>query len=121
MTVLIIAILIIRVAVVSTKDVTSDMTWLYFWSNIELIIALVVSSLALFRQLYVSSQPERPGVRSTTIFGSGSTPKAQGIFSNGKHYKLGSSKWSGNTRTEGLRKDSSNSTELFNVLVGIVD
>jgi hypothetical protein len=36
MTVLVMCIAIIRVAVVSTKDTPSDISWLYFWSDIEL-------------------------------------------------------------------------------------
>jgi hypothetical protein len=40
MTVLVMCIAIIRVTVVSSKDKPSDITWLYFWSDIELTMGM---------------------------------------------------------------------------------
>ncbi|KAL5355197.1 hypothetical protein BJX96DRAFT_170441 [Aspergillus floccosus] len=50
-----IAVSTIRVAVNRSSDTNVDVTWLYFWSFVELSIAIVVSCMAAFRQLFVTS------------------------------------------------------------------
>lgn len=63
LTVIVMAVAIIRVAVVYrsyTKNASLD--WLFFWSSIEVATAIIVACLASFRQLFVASQnPSRYG------------------------------------------------------------
>lgn len=80
LTIIVIVFSIVRVTLVSAKNRTADISWLYMWSNIEvavckffsfvhnsvhrrslpltidLFIAIVVSCLASFRQLFVKSE-----------------------------------------------------------------
>ncbi|KAL8644237.1 MAG: hypothetical protein Q9226_007866, partial [Calogaya cf. arnoldii] len=55
LTVIVIAVSIVRVAVVTSRDTQADVTWLYIWSLIEMAVAVIVSCLASFRQLFVAS------------------------------------------------------------------
>ncbi|EDN97546.1 predicted protein [Sclerotinia sclerotiorum 1980 UF-70] len=103
------AIAIIRVTVVSSKNKPSDLSWLYFWSNIELVVALIVSSLASFRSLYVSSQPKPTSSRSTNIF-KRSLPRTRGILLDDKTYTpvLGTKR--SDVEIQNLRTASNNSS-----------
>lgn len=62
---------IARVSLLSTKSYRQDMTWLYFWSNIESYAALIVSSLGSFRSVFRSqdsgSKPSAPANGVYTI------------------------------------------------------
>ncbi|KAF2688990.1 hypothetical protein K458DRAFT_331710 [Lentithecium fluviatile CBS 122367] len=73
---------IARVGLLSTKSYRQDMTWLYFWSNIEGYAALIVSSLGSFRTLFRSqdsdSKPSRPADAPYTI---GSPQKKRNLHS----------------------------------------
>ena len=143
LTVLIMAIAIIRVTVVSSKNVPSDMTWLYFWTNIELFVgkfvylpalrpslaaaltykALAISSFASFRQLYMSSQPEYSGQTTAELKDASFLGSAHRILRSG-FLKITSSITSRPERsnhdsqmyqTERPTKISGESTELMNI------
>ncbi|KAL1987428.1 hypothetical protein VTN96DRAFT_3810 [Rasamsonia emersonii] len=55
LTVLIMVFAIIRVAVVASPTRNEDITWLWLWSFIETAVAIIVASLASFRQLYTKN------------------------------------------------------------------
>ena len=89
LTVIVMVFAIVRVGVVSTKDRIADISWLYFWSNVEMVIcvsfapyplletmlillllsAIIVACLGSFRQLYVSqtgSSDLKPSANSSS-------------------------------------------------------
>ncbi|RAL08034.1 uncharacterized protein BO97DRAFT_408592 [Aspergillus homomorphus CBS 101889] len=55
-TVVVMAVSIIRVVINNSLDKSVDLAWLYFWSFIELGTAIIISCIASFRQLFVTSQ-----------------------------------------------------------------
>ncbi|EED13966.1 conserved hypothetical protein [Talaromyces stipitatus ATCC 10500] len=55
-TILIMAVAIIRVVINIDLDRSVDISWLYFWSFIEMGTAIIISCIASFRQLFVTSQ-----------------------------------------------------------------
>ncbi|CAH0038138.1 unnamed protein product [Clonostachys solani] len=64
LTIIIMVVAIIRVALVkgiSSEVRVSSIDWLYFWSNIEAGIAIVVACLASFRQLFVYNKESQEG------------------------------------------------------------
>ncbi len=40
LTVIVMVVAIVRVAVVTTKNTNADISWLYFWSNIEIAVGI---------------------------------------------------------------------------------
>ncbi|CAI6283424.1 unnamed protein product [Periconia digitata] len=54
LTIIVMMTAVARVAVNPTKHIQADPSWLYLWYNIELFVAMLVSSLASFRQLYIT-------------------------------------------------------------------
>ncbi|KAL4793873.1 hypothetical protein BDV19DRAFT_390854 [Aspergillus venezuelensis] len=56
MTLLIMAVAIIRVAVNTSSDRTLDITWLNLWCSVEVATAIMVACVASFRQLFVTVQ-----------------------------------------------------------------
>ncbi|GKZ57625.1 hypothetical protein CBS63078_6367 [Aspergillus niger] len=55
-TIIVMAIAIIRVVVNTSLDEPVDISWLYLWSFIEMGTAIIISCVASFRQLFVTSQ-----------------------------------------------------------------
>ncbi|RAL17658.1 uncharacterized protein BO97DRAFT_430613 [Aspergillus homomorphus CBS 101889] len=55
-TIIIVAVAIIRVVTNHALDHNMDMTWLWMWSFIEMGTAIMISCVASFRQLFVTSQ-----------------------------------------------------------------
>ncbi|KAJ5738158.1 hypothetical protein N7493_001313 [Penicillium malachiteum] len=55
-TVIVMLVSIIRVVVNVSLDKSVDVSWLYFWSFIEMGTAIIISCVASFRQLFVTSQ-----------------------------------------------------------------
>ncbi|PYI05541.1 hypothetical protein BO78DRAFT_398059 [Aspergillus sclerotiicarbonarius CBS 121057] len=55
-TVVVMIVAIIRVVINTSLDVSVDISWLYFWSFVEMGTAIIISCIASFRQLFVTSQ-----------------------------------------------------------------
>ncbi|KAL4965296.1 uncharacterized protein BDV14DRAFT_199993 [Aspergillus stella-maris] len=72
MTLLIMAVAIIRVAVNTSSDRTLDITWLNLWCSVEVATAIMVACVASFRQLFVTIQNHDSYSSSARNMGSGS-------------------------------------------------
>ncbi|KAL4954289.1 hypothetical protein BDW69DRAFT_142589 [Aspergillus filifer] len=72
MTLLIMAVAIIRVAVNSSSDRTLDITWLNLWCSVEVATAIMVACVASFRQLFVTVQNQDWYGNNARNMGSGS-------------------------------------------------
>ena len=59
-TVVIMAVAIIRVAVVHENDQNADISWLYLWSGLEAATACIIACVASFRQLFTSAAQQKP-------------------------------------------------------------
>ncbi|KAF2851332.1 hypothetical protein T440DRAFT_517339 [Plenodomus tracheiphilus IPT5] len=72
LTVIVMGTVIARVSVIPTTDSQADVSWLYLWYNLEMSVTLLVSSLAAFRQLYVTksnnTRPPRTQSSGTSTF-----------------------------------------------------
>ncbi|KAF2122174.1 hypothetical protein BDV96DRAFT_640238 [Lophiotrema nucula] len=69
-TIITVTVAIIRVSVLSESG-TSDMTWLYGWSNVEAGAALIVSCLGSFRSLFTSQDSNtKPSENAPPTIGS---------------------------------------------------
>ncbi|PYH79595.1 hypothetical protein BO82DRAFT_385086 [Aspergillus uvarum CBS 121591] len=77
-TVVVMAVAIVRVAVGIDYAQTMDISWVYFWSCIEMGTAVMVACAASFRQLYITS-------RNRHLFGKG--PKVKQAVDSG-HRRL---------------------------------
>lgn len=55
-TILIMVIAVIRVVINNSLNSSVDISWLYFWSFIEMGTGIIIACIASFRQLFVTSQ-----------------------------------------------------------------
>ncbi|KAJ5794159.1 hypothetical protein N7457_000758 [Penicillium paradoxum] len=62
-TILIMVTAIIRVAIGANYDRRVNINWLFFWSFVEVAIAIFVSCVASLRQLFVTSQNQSPSTK----------------------------------------------------------
>lgn len=112
LTVVVMAVAIIRVAVNSDNTRNAAIDWLYFWSNIEAATAIVIACMASFRQLFVTSQNahqysryrgEKPSGRSDAAADAASqdsTARLRSKASRVFRWRSGSSDVSREERTE---------------------
>lgn len=66
LTVVVMIVSIIRVTIVGLSTTNPDISWLYFWSNIEMSTAIVISCIASFRHVFVNAQNRRRQVGRST-------------------------------------------------------
>lgn len=68
---------VIRVALVNSSQHLPDITWLFFWSNLEMTTSIIIACIVSFRQVFVTRNRQRtdvsfshPGRTSFSIFNS---------------------------------------------------
>ncbi|KAL8885051.1 MAG: hypothetical protein Q9205_006905, partial [Flavoplaca limonia] len=59
LTVIVMIVSIIRVADVGSSTQQPDISWVYFWSNIEMSTAIVIACISSFRQVFVNAHNRR--------------------------------------------------------------
>ncbi|KAF1974632.1 hypothetical protein BU23DRAFT_598299 [Bimuria novae-zelandiae CBS 107.79] len=79
LTVIVMGTSIVRVSVTPTAHSQVDLSWLYLWYKLEMSVTLLVSSLAAFRQLYVT---QSNNTRSPRVKSSSTSSVLKRLFSN---------------------------------------
>jgi hypothetical protein len=49
---------LIRVLLVNSGDMSPEIAWLYFWSSVEVGVAIIIACVASFRQLFVATRDQ---------------------------------------------------------------
>ncbi|KAJ5691623.1 hypothetical protein N7488_012358 [Penicillium malachiteum] len=55
-TIVVMVVALVRVVINSSLNKNRDISWLYFWSGVEMGVAIIISCTASFRQLFINSK-----------------------------------------------------------------